>query len=73
VDTLSGKLKLHCPALFSTLSLWERDILDASCFLQNYTSKYEVSYDVDKDFTGPTIVGSVISPGVLLRLYIEEA
>jgi hypothetical protein len=30
LESLTGKLKNHCPALYSSLSMWERDSMDAS-------------------------------------------
>jgi hypothetical protein len=30
-DSFVGKLKLHCPSLYFSLSAWERDHLDSSC------------------------------------------
>jgi hypothetical protein len=46
--SLSGKLKLHCPALYASLSSWEKDILNASLFLKNTTSIVAVSSGVDR-------------------------
>jgi hypothetical protein len=36
--TLSGKLKHFCPSFFSSLSLWERDAIEKSGWLQSSTS-----------------------------------
>jgi hypothetical protein len=58
LEMLTGKLKYHCPALFSTLSLWERDTLDASDWLKNSTSKVGVSTAVDRELTEPDLVGT---------------
>jgi hypothetical protein len=53
LDSLSGKLKRHCPALYSSLSLWEKDTLDASIFLKVFISTVAVSSDVDREVTEP--------------------
>jgi len=36
--SLTGKLKLLCPTLFSSLTLWERDALENSGWLNSSTS-----------------------------------
>jgi hypothetical protein len=38
LSTLSGKLKLHCLVLFSSLSSWEKEALNSSEWLEKATS-----------------------------------
>jgi hypothetical protein len=38
LDSLSGKLSFFCPALYSSLSLWEKEALDNSRWLSHATS-----------------------------------
>jgi hypothetical protein len=58
VVSLSSKLKCHCPALYASLSLWEKDTLNASLFLKNTTSTVAVSSGVDRMATKPISLGS---------------
>jgi len=53
-----GKLKNHCPAPYSSLSLLEKDALDASDWLRNTTSNVDVSTVVDKNFFDHVGLGS---------------
>jgi len=58
VFSLFFKLKRHCPALYASLSLWEKDTLNASLFLKNITSTVAVSSGVDRMATEPITMGS---------------
>jgi hypothetical protein len=70
LDTLSGKLKFYCPALFSSLSSWERDTLDASCWLGSYTSKAACPSVLDRECAGPSLVCQNLS-GDRVTLSVE--
>jgi hypothetical protein len=37
--SLTGKLQSHCPTLFSSLSVWEREVLNSSIWLKSVTYK----------------------------------
>jgi len=58
--SLSGKLKNFCPTFFSSLSLWERDALEKSRWLQASTTlvKGWVNGGLDNSF--PTVVTSTL-------------
>jgi hypothetical protein len=58
MELLTGKLKYHCPALFSSLLLWERDSLDTSNWLKTSTSKVDVSTVVYRGIIDPDGVGT---------------
>jgi hypothetical protein len=47
-DLISGKLKLHCPSLYDSLTLWEKEELNASLLLKNVFSSVEVPSGVVK-------------------------
>jgi len=53
VTTLTGKMKLFCPSLFSSLSLWERDTLESSRWLLSTTSTTKIGTDESLGFKDP--------------------
>jgi hypothetical protein len=48
-DTISGKLNFYCPALYNSLSLWEKEELNASMLLKNLLSSVEFPSGVVKE------------------------
>jgi hypothetical protein len=60
--TLIGKLKTFCPLFFKSLSLWEREALENSSWLQAATSTDFSKAQKDSDVSVPVGV-AVVSPG----------
>jgi hypothetical protein len=48
-DTIIGKLQLHCPTFFNSLSVMERQIVSSSIWLKNSISKSAQSPLVDSE------------------------
>jgi hypothetical protein len=38
-NSVSGKLLTHCPVFFNSLSVWEREVVNSSDWLQKVTTK----------------------------------
>jgi hypothetical protein len=53
MNSLLGKLKLFCPTLFSSLTLWENEALETSGWLLRSTSSSKGAFEGGLGFVGP--------------------